>query len=87
MSSRFGMIVAALALAGCQTSAGSGLVKPQLPELPVGATALCAQPPVLKLGDDLGVSRKRWRATAICEGGRRASLVAFYNGLRGKLGK
>jgi hypothetical protein len=84
-SSRIAVALLALALAGCQTSAGSGLVTPQLPPLPTGATAQCTRP-AAKLGDDLGVLAARWKATAVCEGGKRASLIAFYGDLRGRLG-
>lgn len=83
-SSRIAIALIALALAGCQTSAGSGLVKPQLPDLPAAATASCSRP-AAHLGDDLGVLAARWKATAVCEGGKRTSLIVFYRDLRGRL--
>jgi hypothetical protein len=78
---RLAIFLTATALAAC-SSTGSGLVKPQFPKLPASATAKCERPPVLKLGDDLGVAAARWKTTAVCEGGKRASLIVFYNDLR-----
>lgn len=70
---------ASLLLAGCSTVGGAGSVRPDLPALPKAATALCARPPLTRLGDDLGIKAAEWRATAICERGKRAALITFYN--------
>lgn len=82
----FASIVAVLSLitlAGCQSrpTGAAATVQPQLPPLPSRAVATC-QRPVAALGDDLGVLAAEWKATAVCEGGRRASIITFYNGLR-----
>ena len=73
--------LALLALAGCVTTAPTPPLKPNLPALPVTATAACARP-VTKIGADLGVTALKWKATAVCEGGKRASLIVFYGRLR-----
>jgi hypothetical protein len=41
---------------------------------------------VTKVGDDLGVAALKWKATAICEHGRRAAVTTFYDDLRQRLG-
>jgi hypothetical protein len=78
--------LALLTLAGCAT-APTPPPKPNLPALPVTATAACARP-MTKIGTDLGVAALKWKATAVCEGGKRASLITFYRtlsiGLKGK---
>ena len=79
--------LALLALAGCGVTAPTPPPKPNLPTLPVTATAVCVRP-ATKIGTDLGVAALKWKATAICEGGKRASLITFYGtlaaGLKGK---
>jgi hypothetical protein len=74
-----------LLLAGCATTAPAPPPRPNLPALPASATGTCARP-VTKLGDDLGVAALRWKATAICEHGRRAAVTTFYGDLRQRLG-
>lgn len=75
-------ILGMLALAGCGATTGAaGTLKPQLPDLPPPAVAKCARP-LAAVGDDLGVLAARWKATAVCEGGKRAALIVFYGDLR-----
>ena len=76
------IVLLAGVLAGCNTSTGAGgTVKPVLPDLPPKATAICPAP-TAKVGDDLGVLAARWKATAVCEGGKRATLLVFYRDLK-----
>ena len=75
-----------LALAGCQTTGAAGTVHPQLPDLPPKAVASCGRPAV-KRGDDLGVLAARWKATALCESGKRSSVIAFYSDLKQRFGR
>ena len=79
----FVLLLSVVALAGCNTSTGAGgTVKPVLPDLPPKATAVCPVPPLAKLNDDLGVLAARWKATAVCESGKRATLIVFYKDLK-----
>lgn len=87
MSARLGSLVLLLALAGCQNTGAGGTVHPQLPLLPYKAKAVCARPAPARLNDDLGVLATRWKATAICEGGKRATIIQFYDDLRARFGK
>ncbi len=76
------LILSLLALAGCNTTTGAaGTVRPQLPDLPDRAVAGCKRP-VAALGDDLGVLAADWKATAVCESGKRAAIIVFYKGLQ-----
>lgn len=80
-------ICLSLALGGCQTATtpGAALVHPELPPLPPAVSTACPRP-VSKIGDDLGVIGLKWKATAICESGKRSALITFYTGLRKRLG-
>jgi len=76
-------ILGLMALAGCQSrpTGAAATVRPQLPPLPERATSVC-QRPVAARDDDLGVLAAEWKATAVCEGGKRASIIVFYRDLR-----
>lgn len=73
-------------LAGCNTSTGAGgTVKPMLPGLAPEATAICPSP-VADLDEDLGDLALQWKATAVCEGGKRATIIVFYRDLKTRFG-
>jgi hypothetical protein len=79
------VVIAALALGGCTSTLGAGTVRPQLPDLPPRATALCARP-VARAGDDARAVAARYSAAYGCESGRRVALIVFYRDLRQRLG-
>ena len=81
------LLLAPIMLAGCNTIGAGGTVKPQLPNLPQSATEACSKPRAA-VGDDLGVLAARWKTTAVCESGKRRSIITFYGNLqRGLAGK
>jgi hypothetical protein len=81
MSVRCASLILLVVLAGCQTTGAGGTVHPQLPDIPPEARAACARP-TAHVGDDLGVLAARWKATAVCEGGKRASIIVYYDTIK-----
>jgi hypothetical protein len=78
-------LLALLMLSGCGATLPTPPPKPNLPALPASASAACARP-VTKLGDDLGVAALKWKATYVCEHGKRVAIISFYGDLKKRLG-
>lgn len=71
-------------LAGCKTSSGSGLVRPELPAMPSHLSALCSAPAVKEGADLRSIAARLAGAFTACKRRHRDTL-AFYADLRRRL--